>query len=397
MPDDRARGDSCLPRGSNAAPMHPDETTERYRSLFTHSPHAALSFDLEGRFVDVNPVAVALSGYTREELCSMHFSELLAEEDLPRALTSFEAALDRTSTQLDARMFEKSGGVRELSITVLPVVVGGAVVGVHGIAEDVTDRNELARELETARQVAEEANASKSVFLANISHEVRTPLTSVLAAAEMLRDEPLDPVCHHLVEMIERSGERLLRLIGDILDFSKLESGKIGLEESVFCLRQTIEDATVGATPDAARRGIELTWAVDDAVPAHLVGDSGRITQVLTNLVDNAVKFTEQGGVHVSAEISSRTSTTVDVVCSVVDTGIGIPCEQIGILFESFTQVDGSDTRAYGGAGLGLAICRELLALLGGSIKATSTPGQGSSFVVTFPLRLTPATTLGTH
>ncbi len=392
MPDDRARGGVPLSSQDGAARMTPDETIERYRSLFTHNPHAALSFDLEGRFVDVNPVAVALSGYTRDELCSMHFMQLLDDDDLPGAMTAFHAALNRSSTQLDARMFEKSGAVRELSITVLPVVVGGAVVGVHGIAEDVTERNELARELESARRVAEEANASKSVFLANISHEVRTPLTSVLAAAEMLHDAPLDPACSNLVDMIERSGERLLRLIGDILDFSKLERGTIGLEESVFCLRQTIQDATIGAAPDAARRGIDLTWAVDDSVPEQLVGDSGRITQVLTNLVDNAVKFTERGGVQVTAELSDRTSTTVDVVCNVVDSGIGIPAEQIGILFESFTQADGSDTRAYGGAGLGLAICRELVALLGGSIKATSLPGSGSSFAVSFPLRLVATT-----
>ncbi len=369
--------------------MHPDETTERYRSLFTYNPHAVLSFDLVGNFVDVNPVAVALSGYTREELCSMHFTALLADDDLPGAVAAFESALARTSSLIEARMYEKSGRVRELSVTVLPVVVGGAVVGVHGLAEDVTERNELARELESSRLVAEEANASKSVFLANISHEVRTPLTSVLAAAELLRDEPLDPVCDHLVEMIERSGERLLRLIGDILDFSKLEGGTIGLEVAPFVLRNVVEEAVTSLAPEALRRGLDLSWAVDDSAPEKLTGDAGRIAQVLANLVDNAVKFTERGGVRVEVEVCSRTSETVQAVFRVADTGIGIPCEQIETLFESFTQVDGSDTRAYGGAGLGLAICRELVALLGGSITATSAPGDGSTFVVTLPLEQT--------
>ena len=183
------------------------------------------------------------------------------------------------------------------------------------IAEDVTERNELARELESARQVAEEANASKSVFLANISHEVRTPLTSVLAAAEMLRDEPLDPVCDHLVDMIERSGERLLRLIGDILDFSKLESGTIGLEESAFCLRQVVEDVDrrLGAGCLTARHRPDLGGG--RLGPRASGGRSGRITQVLTNLVDNAVKFTEQRRRPRRPPRSPRrTSATIEVV-----------------------------------------------------------------------------------
>ena len=379
---------------TSAEQMHPDETTQRYRSLFVYNPHAALSFDLEGRFVDVNPVAEGLSGYTRKELCSKHFAELLVEADLGTAMTAFDAALDRTSTQVEVRMYQKSGAVKELSITVIPVVVGESVVGVHGLAEDVTESNALARDLDSARQVAEEANASKSVFLANISHEVRTPLTSVLAAAEMLRDEPLDPVCDHLVDMIERSGERLLRLIGDILDFSKLEGGRIGLEDSVFSLRRVIEDSTAGSAPEASKRGLDLTWAVDDSVPHELVGDPGRITQVLTNLVENAVKFTQSGSVRITAEVHASSDAGIEVSCSVVDSGIGIPAHEIEMLFESFTQADGSATRAYGGAGLGLAICRELVALLDGSITATSTPGEGSRFVVTIPLGL-PATTAG--
>ena len=183
------------------------ENSERYRSLFAYNPHAAFSLDLEGQFIDTNAVAVELSGYTQAELRSMHFIDVVCEEDIPRVATAFEEVVNRRPQQLEARVVHREGHVIDLSITAMPVVVGDEVVGVHGIAEDITERNELRRELERTQRVAEEASAAKSLFLANISHEVRTPLTSLLAATELLRETEMDTQQDRFAEMIVQSGK----------------------------------------------------------------------------------------------------------------------------------------------------------------------------------------------
>ena len=362
------------------------EDSERYRSLFVYIPQAAFSLDLEGRFTDANPVAQHLTGYTQDEMRGMSFVEVVHPDDLPHTVAAFEAALRRRPQQLESRILHRDGHVIELSLTSVPVVIADRVVGVHGVGEDVTERNELRRALERARAEAEEANRAKSLFLANMSHEVRTPLTSMLAASEMLVTEELDEAPSRLAHIIDRSGRRLLRLVEHILDFSRLDAGKVELQAAVFDVRTLVEEAIAvsGQVDDPAAVIVDSTVAAD--VPDAVVGDALRISQVLTNLLENAVKFTEKGRVDLSVDVADSEEDVVDVRFEVSDTGIGIAEDQMSHLFDSFTQADPSITRRYGGTGLGLAISRELVELMGGSISARSTPGVGSTFTVTLPL-----------
>lgn len=366
------------------------EAAERYRSLFSYSPHAAFSLDLVGNFTDANQVAEEVSGYTLAEFCQMSFAEAIAEEDLLRSLEAFEAAINREPQQLSVVMLHKDGSRIELSVTAVPVVVCGEVVGIHGLAEDVTEQNELRRELERTRRVAEEANAAKSLFLANMSHEVRTPLTSVLGAAEILADGDSDPGQQALIAIIRRSAERLHRLVDDILDVSKLEAGKLDFQERVMSLQDVATDTISWAGPLAHEEGLAFTWWLDPLLPALVYGDAMRISQVLTNVIGNALKFTEHGEVGLRIESEGTQDHQARVRFTVQDTGIGIAPDLLDTLFESFTQADSSTTRKYGGAGLGLAICQELVTLMGGTLTAHSTEGAGSTFTFTLPLEIAP-------
>jgi len=364
------------------------ESIERYRSLFAYSPHAAFSIDLDGSFTDANSVAEVVSGYSLEEFRRMSFIELIDPQHVAETVAAFEGALNRSPQELETTMVRKDGDLIELSVTAVPVIVFDEVVGVHGLAENVTERNEMRRELERTRQAAEQANEVKSLFLANMSHEVRTPLTSVLGAAEMLADADLDPGAAALVRIVQRSAEKLHRLVNDILDVSRLEAGKLDVQESLISLQDVAADAITWAGPLAHQEGLAFTWWLDPELPKQVYGDPMRISQVLTNLIGNALKFTEAGEVRLRVEVERQRGHLVDTRFSVEDTGIGIPEDQIDVLFESFTQADTSTTRKYGGAGLGLRICQELVDLMHGTLDVTSTPGKGSRFSFTLPLEI---------
>jgi signal transduction histidine kinase len=321
----------------------------------------------------------------------MTFTDLISPDHVGAAMAAFEGALNRSPQRLGLTMRHKDGSVIELAVTAVPVVVHDEVVGVHGLAEDVTEQNEMRRELERARRDAEEANAAKSLFLANMSHEVRTPLTSVLGAAEILAEGDLAPGDRALVSIVQRSAEKLHRLVNDILDVSRLEAGKLDVQESLISLQDVAADAITWAGPLAHKEGLTFTWDLDPALPTRVYGDAMRISQVLTNLLGNAMKFTERGEVRLSVRTAERRGHTVDVCFAVEDSGIGIPSEQVGSVFESFTQADTSTTRKYGGAGLGLAISQELVTLMGGTLSARSAEGVGSTFSFVLPLEVAPA------
>src|SRR4051794_17037642 len=311
------------------------ESIERYRSLFAYSPHAAFSLDLDGNFIDANTVAEHVSGYTLEDFLQMKFTDVISPEHVDVTVAAFVGALDRAPQRLEAPMRHKDGSRIELSVTAVPVVVHGEVVGVHGLAEDVTDQNELRRELERTRAAAEEANAAKSLFLANMSHEVRTPLTSVLGAAEILAEGDLAPGDRALVAIVQRSAEKLHRLVNDILDVSRLEAGKLDVQENVISLQDVAADAITWAGPLAYKEGLTFTWDLDPTLPTHVYGDAMRISQVLTNLLGNAMKFTDQGEVRLGVHTSKVRDRVTDVRFTVEDSGIGIPTEQMSAVFES--------------------------------------------------------------
>lgn len=243
-----------------------------------------------------------------------------------------------------------------------------------------TSLNEALEEVRTAKQAAEIANIARSNFLASMSHEIRTPMNAILGMADILKETSLSEDQAKYVDVFRDAGENLLEILSDILDLSKIEAGQMELENTWFSLSETIDKTCSVVDAKANEKQVELSCAISPGIPDRLLGDAQRLRQVLVNLLGNGVKFTDEGSVRLSAELTENDSSGVTLQFSVSDTGIGVPGDKLATIFNAFTQADSSTTRQFGGTGLGLAITRELVTMMGGRIWAESTPGKGSTF-----------------
>jgi PAS domain S-box-containing protein len=345
-----------------------------------------------------------LYAFPENQLCGNYETWLiqLHPEDRSRAEEEFDAAM-RGEKELDSqfRILWHDGSIHHIRANALVRRdAAGKPIQIVGTNRDITAQKEAAaalldsnlrlqEETERAREssiAADKANAAKSEFLANMSHEIRTPMNGVIGMTGLLLDTELTAEQRRFAEIARASGESLLQLINDILDFSKMEAKKLELETIDFNLPSLLDNLVSVLSAPAQAKGIELRCIADPAVPTQLRGDPGRLRQILTNLTGNAIKFTEKGEVVVRAALEEEGESDCLLRFSVRDTGIGIPEDKIGVLFNKFSQVDASTTRKYGGTGLGLAISKQLVEMMGGKVGVTSQEGKGSEFWFTVRL-----------
>ncbi len=366
------------------------------RSLIESNIDALMTTDPSGIITDVNKQMEALTGCTRDELIGAPFKGYFTDPD--RA----EAAIKLVLSEKKVIDYELTARARDGTKTVVSYNAttfydrDRTLQGVFAAARDVTEGKRVEMELKQAKAAAESASRTKSDFLASMSHEIRTPMNAIIGIADLLAKTALSPEQDKYVQIFRRAGDNLLNLINDILDLSKVEASQLDLEQTGFSLNDLLEKVTEMVEVRAHQKGLALVCTIAPNVPTDLVGDPTRLRQVLLNLLGNAIKFTESGEVSLRVALDADSAVPNALRFTISDSGIGIPAEKLGRVFERFTQADSSTTRRFGGSGLGLTISKRLVELMGGRIWAESGVGEGSVFSLVVPFEIRVAAALRT-
>lgn len=346
---------------------------QHFEAVVGHSPVAIVVLDRDENILSSNPAFENLFQYKELEIIGANLDRLITTAETYEQATRYTRQVMEKAVHGIGKRHRKDGSLVDVEIFGVPVFVEKKRIGALAIYHDISD-------LVRARQEAEEANRAKSEFLANMSHEIRTPMNGVIGMLELALDTSLTAEQQDYLQTSLQSAEALLVLINDILDFSKIEAGRLELEKINFDLRNTIEDVAYALAKRAEEKGLELVCLIHPDLTADLQGDPARLRQILVNLVGNAIKFTHQGEIIIRAEPTQENEKIVEIHFSVQDTGIGIALARQALIFERFTQADGSTTRKYGGTGLGLTISKQLVEAMNGTIGVQSIPGEGSTF-----------------
>jgi PAS domain S-box-containing protein len=362
-----------------------EEKLQKLSQAVEQSPGIIVISDTNGNIEYVNPQFTQVTGYSIDEVIgkSLFFMEM-QEDNKEKYSEMIEAMASGKEWRGEIRHKSKNNVVFWEYVCYSPIINSeGVITNYLRVSEDITERKLMSENLFRAKEAAEAANRAKSEFLANMSHEIRTPLNGIIGMTNLTLQTELTEDQRENLNIINSCAELLLRVINDILDYSKIEAGKMILENVKFDFLNLLEKTYKSHVVHADEKGLRLSYTVQKGIPRILVGDPGRLQQVLNNLISNAIKFTDVGEVKITADIVEIRDDSVKLKFSVSDTGIGIDREKIGLLFKSFSQVDSSITRRYGGTGLGLAISRQLVEMMGGEIWVQSKKEKGSTFYFT--------------
>ncbi|MGC2088671.1 MAG: ATP-binding protein [Candidatus Acidiferrales bacterium] len=365
------------------------ERTAYLNALIETSPLGIVTTDCAGRVRICNSAFEQLFQYSRNEIIGFELNGLVAPPQLVAEVEEYTRRIVggepiRVTTQRRRR----DGTLLDVELYGVPLFVSGEQLGELLLYQDMSEHKRAEQALQAAKGIAESANQAKGDFLANMSHEIRTPMNGIIGMTQLALEADLRPEIREYLTMVKSSADSLLTILNDILDFSKIEAGKFEFESLPFALREIMGQTMKALGHLAHRKGLELAWYVAPNVPDWLIGDSNRLRQVLVNLVGNAIKFTERGEVVAAATLVRSASAWAELHFAIRDTGIGIPADKQTLIFGAFTQADPSNTRKYGGMGLGLAIVHRLVTMMDGAVRVESEPGRGSTFHFTARLQL---------